>query len=222
MRPRASLRRPVILSRRLFSLIIRSLVITTMSFGVAFGFLSGTTGSHYDPYSFAIGVAALFGASCGAMGIFISRIRQMKQELRQIEAALDKAADRNWEIREAQERDKNFFEAQGDVIVRRDGNGAITYANDAFCVLAGRTRDDLLGTGFLLPVEDQGNVALLADGTRVHDQSILTSEGPRWIAWREVVVRSETGSEMQSVGRDVTDRVEAERALGEARGRGGE
>ena len=217
MRPRASLRRPVILSRRLFSLVIRSLVITTMSFGVAFGFLSGTTGSNYDPYSFAIGVAALFGASCGAMGILVSRIRQMKQELRQIEAALDKAADRNWEIREAQERDKNFFEAQGDVIVRRDGNGAITYANDAFCMLAGRTRDDLLGTGFVLPVEDQGEVALLADGTRAHDQSILTSEGPRWIAWREVVVRSETGSEMQSVGRDVTDRVEAERALGEAR-----
>ncbi len=217
MRPRASLHRPAILSRRLFSLFIRSLVITTMSFGVAFGFLSGTIGTHYDPYSFAIGVAALFGASCGAMGILNSRIRQMKAELRRIETSLDQAADRNWEIREAQERDKNFFEAQGDVIVRRDANGAITYANDAFCMLAGRAREDLLDTTFVLPIEEQGEIAFLADGTQAHDQCILTSQGPRWIAWREVVVRADGGSEMQSVGRDVTDRVEAERALAEAR-----
>jgi len=217
MRPRASFRRPAILTRRLFSLVIRSFVITTMSFGIAFGFLSGTTGTHYDPYSFAIGVAALFGAACGGMGILLSRIRQMKLELRQLEARLDRADDRNWEVQEAQERDKNFFEAQGDVIVRRDGNGAITYANDAFCALAGLARGVILGTTFALPVEQQGETSLLPDGTRVHDQKIAAPEGARWIAWREVSVRSDTGSEMQSVGRDVTDRVEAERALADAR-----
>ncbi len=42
MRPRDSLRRPAILTRRLWSLVIRSFVIATMSFGVAFGFLSAT------------------------------------------------------------------------------------------------------------------------------------------------------------------------------------
>src|SRR5262249_36345133 len=41
--------------------------------------------------------------------------------------------------------------------------------------------------------------------------------GERWIAWREVAVRSATGVEVQSVGRDVTDRTLAEQALGEAR-----
>jgi hypothetical protein len=75
MRPRASLRKPAILTRRLFSLVSRTAVITSMSFAVAFGFLSGATApsAHYDPNSFAIGVAALFGASCGAIGILISR-----------------------------------------------------------------------------------------------------------------------------------------------------
>ena len=166
---------------------------------------------------FAIGVAALFGAACGAMGILLSRIRQMKTELRNLEARLDEAADRNWEIREAQERTSSFFEAQGDVIVRRDGNGAITYANDAFCALAGRPREDLLATAFALPVAEQGESRRLADGTRVHDQKIAAPDGARWIAWREVTVRADGGSEMQSVGRDVTDRVLAERALAEAR-----
>ncbi len=215
MRPRATLRKPAILTRRLFSLI----VIASMSFAVAFGFLSGATSpaAHYDPYMFAIGVASLFGASCGAIGIFISRIRQMKAELRDLEARLDQAADRNWEIREAQERTKSFFEAQGDVIVRRDGAGAITYANDAFCALAGRAREELLATAFALPVEEQGETSLLPDGTRAHDQKIAAPQGTHWIAWREVTVRMDSGSEMQSVGRDVTDRVRAEHALAEAR-----
>src|SRR5580704_8422389 len=160
MLPRITLK-PAILSHRLLSLVVRALVITTMSFGVAFGFLSGTMSqaANYDPNSFAIGVAALFGAACGAIGILISRIRQMKSELRRLESHLEEASDRNWEINEAQERAKSFFEAQGDVIVRRDGGGAITYANDAFCALAGRARADLLATAFAPGVEEQGEVA---------------------------------------------------------------
>jgi signal transduction histidine kinase/DNA-binding response OmpR family regulator len=219
MGPRATLRKPAILGRRLYSLVIRAIVITTMAFAVAFGFLSGATSpsAHYDPYMFAIGVSSLFGAACGAMGILISRIRQMKAELRALEASLDEAADRNWEIREAQERTASFFEAQDDVIVRRNGLGGITYANDAFCALAGRDREAILTTDFTLPVLEQGETTVLADGTRAHDQKIATPDGARWIAWREVSVRSDGSSEMQSVGRDVTDRVNAERALAEAR-----
>src|SRR5271154_2092381 len=219
MLPRVTLLKPAIITRRLFTLAIRALVITTMSFGIAFGFLSGTMsqGASYDPNAFAIGVAALFGAACGAMGLLISRIRQMKAELRRLEAHLEEASDRNWEISEAQERAKNFFEAQGDVIGRRDGGGTITYANEAFCALAGLPRDDLLATTFALPVEIQGHISNLADGTRVHDQKIAAPGGARWIAWREVSVRVDGGSEVQSVGRDMTDRVMAEHALADAR-----
>ncbi len=219
MRPRVILRKPGIITRRLISLVVRTIAITSMSFAVAFGFLSGATSpmAHYDPNSFAIGVATLLGAACGGIGILISRIRQMKAELRGLESNLEQAADRNWEISEAQERAKSFFEAQGDVIVRRDATSAITYANDAFCTLAGRPREELLATAFALPVEEQSEVSSLADGTRVHDQKIAAPEGARWIAWREVTVRADRGSEIQSVGRDMTDRVTAEHALADAR-----
>jgi signal transduction histidine kinase/DNA-binding response OmpR family regulator len=219
MRHRATLKRPAIVSRRLYSLLVRSVVIASMSFAVAFGFLAGATSpaAHYDPYMFAIGVAALFGASCGAMGILISRVRQMKGELRDLEARLDEAADRNWEISEAQERAASFLEAQDDVIVRREGAGAITYVNDSFCALAGRPREELLATDFALTIVEQSEASLLADGTRAYDQKIAAPQGARWIAWREVSIRTDAGSEIQSVGRDVTDRVLAERALAEAR-----
>jgi signal transduction histidine kinase len=219
MRPRGHLPKPAIFSRRLLSIAIRSIAIASMSFAAAFGFLSGATspGAHYDPHMFAIGVSALFGAACGGIGILISRIRQMKRELRDMETRLDEAADRHWEMSEAQERTKSFFEIQGDVIVRRDSAGVISYANDAFCALAGRGREDLLATPFALPVEEQGETTLLADGTRIYDQKVAAPAGARWIAWREVVVRAGSASETQSVGRDVTDRALAERALAEAR-----
>ena len=219
MRSRATMRKPAIVSRRLLLLVVRAAAITSMSFGVAFGFLSGASGNwaHYDPNSFAVGVSALFGAACGTIGILISRVRQMKRELRGLEARLDEAADRNWEISEAEERAKSFFEAQDDVIVRRDGNGAITYVNDAFCKLAGRERSALLATTFVLPVLAHGEAILLADGTRAYDQKIGSAEGDHWIAWREVTIRVEGASETQNVGRDITDRIIAEHALGEAR-----
>jgi signal transduction histidine kinase len=51
----------------------------------------------------------------------------------------------------------------------------------------------------------------------VHDQKIACVRTVRWIAWREAAVRGETGAEVQSVGRDVTVRAEAEHALGLAR-----
>jgi PAS domain S-box-containing protein len=219
MRPRAALRKPAIVTRRVISAIVRAIAVTTMSFGVAFGFLSATMspGAHYDPYLFAVGVAALFGAACGGMGIMVSRIRQMKGELHYLEGRLDEAEDRHWEFKEAQERAKSFFEAQGDVIVRRDGKGIVTYANDTFCALAERSRAELIGTSFAFAVEEQGDTTTLPDGTRIHDQKIATAGGARWIAWHEVTVRANGDSEVQSVGRDVTDRVSAEHALAEAR-----
>jgi signal transduction histidine kinase/DNA-binding response OmpR family regulator len=219
MRPRAHLRKPAIVTRRLSSFVVRAAIVTFMSFAVAFGFLAGATSpaAHYDPYMFAIGVASLFGAACGAMGILIARIRRMKAELRELETRLDEAADRNWEIREAQERTASSLEAQDDVIVRRDADGAINYVNDAYCALAGRSREDLVASAFALPVLEQSETTVMADGARAYDQKIAAIDGARWIAWREVTVRADGASEMQSVGRDVTDRVLIERALAVAR-----
>src|SRR5205814_2412345 len=56
-------------------------------------------------------------------------------------------------------------------------------------------------------------------GRWMPDQNIAAPRGPRWVAWREALVRNDADqpAEMQSVGRDVTDRTESERALGEAR-----
>jgi len=170
-----------------------------------------------DPQSLVLGLAALAGGAIGLVGLLTARNRALHRKLHAQRGHVEELADRNWELKESEERARCFLEAQGDVIVRRDGQGRITYVNDAFCALTGQARDALIGASFLPAVIEQGATALAPDGTRIHDQKIATSEGARWIAWREVTVRTGEGAEVQSVGRDVTDRAQAERALAVAR-----
>src|SRR5215510_9450103 len=170
-----------------------------------------------DPPSLAIVLAALAGGALGLAGLLVVRNRSLARELGAMRTRAEELADHNWELRESQERARGFLEAQGDLIVRRDADGRITYANDAFCALAGRAREALIGARYLPEIVEQGSTALAGDGTRSHDQKIATAEGARWIAWREVTVRAGAGAEVQSVGRDVTDRAQAERALAGAR-----
>jgi PAS domain S-box-containing protein len=213
--------------------VLRAALILSMSFGMAFGFLAGTRGpgADYDPYLFAVGTAGLFGAACGAIALLIASRLKLRAKLRAAMERIEELSDRNWELKEVEERAKSFLEAQGDVIVRRDGEGGITFVNDAYCALTGEPRAALMGSAFKPEVIEQGDTVLKPDGSRVHDQKIGGRDGARWIAWRDAVVRAggqagaasdvssgiAAGAEVQSVGRDVTDRVEAERALCEAR-----
>ena len=159
----------------------------------------------------ALGVLALAGVASA----WLARYNLML--IRRLEQRLEEVSDRNWELKETEERARSLLEAQGDFIVRRDASGHITYVNDAFCALADSDRDVLLNSDFALTVLEQGDTALSPDGAKLHDQRIATAQGPRWIAWREVSVDVEGGTEIQSAGRDVTDRTEAELALAEAR-----
>ncbi len=200
---------------------IRSLMIFSAAFGGAYGFIAGSRSdnSGYNPHTFAIGASFLFAVACVALATLSFQLRWMRRKLNKVIQHNETLADRNWELREAEERARSLFESQGDLIVLRDAEGCITFANDAYCELAELPRSALIGTRFALNVLEQGGHALERNGTRIHDQRIATATGPRWIAWREGLVRSDAGApaEMQCVGRDVTDRAETERALGEAR-----
>jgi PAS domain S-box-containing protein len=200
---------------------IRSFMVFSAAFGGAYGFIAGSRSEHsgYDPNAFAIGASFLFALACVALATLSMRLRWMRRKLRKLALHNEALADRNWELKEAEERARSLFESQGDLIVLRDSEGRITFANDAYCELADQSREALIGSRFALTILEQGDAAIETNGTRIHDQKIAGPVGSRWIAWREGLVRSDAGqpAEMQSVGRDVTDRTETERALGEAR-----
>jgi PAS domain S-box-containing protein len=200
---------------------VRSFSIFSAAFGGAYGFIAGSRSenSGYDPNSFAIGASFLFALACLALVTLSIRLRFMRKKLRKIALHNEALADRNWELQEAEQRARSLFESQGDLIVLRNAEGCISFVNDAYCELAEQPRSALIGSRFTFQVLEQGDIALEADGTRIHDQKIASPLGPRWIAWREGLVRSDAGgpAELQCVGRDVTDRTETERALAEAR-----
>jgi PAS domain S-box-containing protein len=204
---------------RALSLLVRAGALLSMSFAAAFGFLAAITNPQlrYNPHAFAIGAAALFGAACGGIGLLVSSLRLARREVRDLRRRGEDLADRNWELKEAEERARSLLETQGDVIIRRDGANLITYANETFSKLSGRNPAEVVGSPLTLRILEEGGVSLLPDGTRIYDQKIATSDDERWIAWRDVIVRSREQTQVQSVGRDVTDRVEAQRALGHAR-----
>ncbi|MGH6682173.1 MAG: histidine kinase dimerization/phospho-acceptor domain-containing protein, partial [Bradyrhizobium sp.] len=200
---------------------IRSFMIFSATFGGAYGFIacSRSQNSGYNPTSFAIGASFLFAIACVALATLSMRLRFLRRRMRKILLHNEALADRNWELQEAEERARSLFEQQGDLIVIRDAEGRITFVNDAFCQLAEKPRDELTGSRFTFAVLEQGDSALEANGTRIYDQKIASPLGPRWIAWREGLIRADAGrpAELQCVGRDVTDRTATERALAEAR-----
>jgi len=202
-------------------LAVRSFAIFSAAFGGSYGFIAGSRSEHsgYAPNNFAIGASFLFAIACLALATVSIRLRFLRRKMRKIALHNEALADRNWELQEAEDRARSLFEQQGDLIVLRDARGQITFVNDAYCELAQKAGTDLIGSRFQFTVLEQGESAIESNGTRIHDQRIETALGPRWIAWREALVRFDAGApaEMQCVGRDVTDRTETERALAEAR-----
>jgi len=69
----------------------------------------------------------------------------LRAQMRALSERIEELSDRNWELKEIEERAKSFLEAQGDVIVRRDSGGFITFVNDAFLDLVGIPREEVIG-----------------------------------------------------------------------------
>ncbi len=219
-RLKARLRRFSRRHRRIVSA-MRSFLIFSATFGGGYGFVRGSLSpsANYDPQTFAVGISFLFALACLALATLSMRMRWLKKSMRKVALHNEALIDRNWELKEAEERARSLFESQSDLVVLRDASQRLTFVNDTFCAYAGKPRAELIGTPYLLPVIEQGDDATEPGGTRIHDQKAQTTFGPRWIAWRETLVRPHANepAEFQCVGRDVTDRTESEHALGLAR-----
>jgi len=128
--------------------ILRSFMIFSAAFGGAYGFIAGSRSesSGYNPHAFAIGASFLFALACVALATLSMRLRFVRRKIAKLELHNEALADRNWELREAEERARSLFEKQGDLIVLRDADGHITFVNDAFRQLAQRRRSRQAGS----------------------------------------------------------------------------
>ena len=154
---------------------------------------------------------------------------QLQTVAARLENSLAAAAAANAQLNQSETRYKGLVDAQGDAIFRRSADSRLTYGNDAFFKLFGLNPRQALGRPFAPdPHPDSrgplfGVFAGLETGrARVrYDQHVRTAYGWRWLAWEDYAVRDSLGRlvEVQSVGRDITERKALEDALTDARDR---
>jgi len=179
-------------------------------------------------------IAAIFFAAVAAYGwlnqhrkveVLNSQADRLAKTTSDLEAGIEVLNDVNWELRESEERYRGLVDSQGDVIIRRDKAGRLVFVNDVFCSTFGVPRKLALGQSFEPTILEGGSPKPVKseDSTATSryrcDQKLKTVDGERWFAWEDFVLRNASGQlrEVQSVGRDITDRKHAETEIAIAR-----
>ena len=131
-------------------------------------------------------------------------------------------------LRLSEARYRQVVEDQIDLVCRYRPDFTITFVNQPYADMMGISADEIVGANLLslLPEEQR-------DRVRAHFDSIIPNEPiasfenilfppnrpPRWIQWQDRAVLDEAGQivEIQAVGRDITERKQAEQAEREQR-----
>ncbi|ADQ13802.1 PAS domain S-box protein [Halanaerobium hydrogeniformans] len=134
------------------------------------------------------------------------------------------------EVEEKLKKSKKLYqgliESQNDLIVRVDSENRFNYVNDAYCELFGKNRKELIGSKFTPLVHEddlESTLEAMKDLNKppyraYMEQRAMTVDGWRWISWEDNAILNEMGeiTEIQGVGRDITELKETEKALKES------
>jgi PAS domain S-box-containing protein len=119
-------------------------------------------------------------------------------------------------IRINEKRYRDILEDQSDLILRFHTDGALTFANQAFCDYFGLDRKDAVGSSVLEIISRQRinritKNALQPDGKHTSEsfenEHVMPDGRPHWVQWKTRAIFSENGNleEIQAVGRDITE-----------------
>ncbi len=155
-------------------------------------------------------------AVIGGQERLLVAVRDMT-ERKQIEEAL----------RENEARYRAVIESQVDLISRYLPDTTLTFVNDAYCQFYGKTREELIGQSYLFMIAPE-----FRDLVRQETENLAKNPRPLvgeylnyrhdgkecWIQWVVQCISDENGRvvELQAVGRDITERKQAEEALRES------
>ena len=126
-------------------------------------------------------------------------------------------------LSESEKRYRGLIESQRDLIVRVTPDGLFTFVNDAYCRTFGKSADELLVTSFAPLVYEEDITDTLAEMEKLNvppyrctvEQRAMTVNGLRWFSWEDCAILNKSGQivEIQAIGRDITERRNAELAL---------
>jgi PAS domain S-box-containing protein len=134
------------------------------------------------------------------------------------------------ELEASEARYRAIVEGQTELICRFRPDAVITFVNEAYCRYFEKTPEEMLGQSVLriLPESQRerfrAHIASLQTHPRVagREHEVLTAQGERrWLEWTDQALTDEHGCVMniQSTGRDITERKQAEMDLRRLSGR---
>jgi PAS domain S-box-containing protein len=119
-------------------------------------------------------------------------------------------------------RYRALVECQSDLIVKIDPQGRFLYVSPSYCKIFGKTEASLLGNTFMPLVHEDDVAATEAAIQGVFEppyhaymeQRALSKHGWRWFSWQDTAILDDGGEVMEiiGVGRDITERKDAEEA----------
>lgn len=202
-----------------------------LQIGLSLGVILLAGLAHLTGASNVVAIAmALIGAGSLALALRAIREERRAASILDRDAArsrqeMESLADRMWKLQESEERFRGLIDALGDIVVHRDGDGRIVYANKVLGELLGREPKDLSGRTLSELGIDIGTVphAAFARGECLSstDVAVRSREGMRWFSWIELSVRDAKSGAIshRAIARDITARKRAETALINARER---
>jgi PAS domain S-box-containing protein len=135
----------------------------------------------------------------------------------------DKTRAAEQAMRESEAKYRLLIENQTDLVIKVDPEGRFLFVSPSYCDLFGKREDELLGKKFMPTVHagDQEATARAMEGlykppyTCYIEQRAMTRYGWRWLAWADKAVldKEKKVAAIVGVGRDITDRKEADEAL---------
>ena len=173
-------------------------------------------------------VATVIGLNKALMGIIRANEDNLSQLGIQVKERSRSLTD---EIREREKAEQNFhlseeryhkiIDAQTELITTFTPDGTFTFVSDSYCRYAGKRKEDLLGRSLYEPVPEAEVESLKEYFTsfsrqhpnKTNENQLLSGEGDlRYYEWSNSATFDENDEiiEIQSVGRDVTERKEVE------------
>ncbi|MEH1868364.1 MAG: PAS domain S-box protein [Nostoc sp.] len=128
-------------------------------------------------------------------------------------------------LQESEARYRAILEDQTELIARGSPDGIVTFVNEAFCRFFGLKREEIIAQHYEPVVFEEDRERVFSQVNSISSENpviaienrAIASLGVRWTQWiiRGIFDDQGTLVELQSVGRDITDRKQVEEALSE-------